>query len=115
MIRFNPWGSYPWENGKYSQNERATLEDNYEDDYGMYGLMGILLEALKDKLLEVERNGTVYSIPICNIERIFLSCGDCTIYLVENGHYYVSDLGTGELLVRTGEVIEVKYPEFRVV
>ena len=115
MTHFNQWHNYPWENGKYNQNERATLEDNYGDEYKMYSLIELLLEALSDRLLEVERKGTVYSIPICNIKEIYLSGKDCRIDLIKNGHYYVSNMGTDVMVVRTDEVIEVKHPIFKVV
>jgi len=115
MIRFNPWLSYPWENGKYSQNERATLEDNYKDEACMYSLMGKLLEALSDRLLEVERNGTIYDIPICNIKSIYLTCDDCDIKLIKNGHFYESELDEGGMKVRTAESIEVKRPKFKII
>jgi hypothetical protein len=115
MIRFNPWYSYPWGDGKYSQNERAFLEDKYMDDFRMYGLMEKMLEALSNRLLRIERNGTVYEIPICNIKELYCGTDDCTVYLVDDGYYYETDMGTHRLTVCDVECIEVKRPSFEIV
>ena len=115
MIRFNSWHSYPWEDGKYTQNERVTLEDNYGDNFRMYILMEKLLDALNDRLLRIERNGTVYEIPICNIKELYISTDDCTVYLIEDGYYYETDMDTHRLTVCDVECIEVKRPSFEIV
>lgn len=115
MISFNSWYSYPWEDGKYTQNERAILEDDYRDMFRMYGLMSVMLEALKDKLLHIERNNTAYDIPICNIKSIYCTTDDCRVDFVENGHYYETDLVTGVMKVSTCEQLEVKRPHFKII
>ena len=115
MIGFNKWFRYPWSNGRYTQNERAILEDDYRDMFRMYHLMSLLLEALQDKLLEIKRNGSIYHIPICNIKDIYLTTDDCRVEFVENGHYYETDISTSKMVVRTAESLEVKRPEFKIV
>ena len=115
MIRFNSWYSYPWENGKYTQNERARLGDKCEDDFRMYSLMGLMLEALSDRLLSITRNNTQYDVPICNIKEIYLTTDDCEIKFIENSHFYETDLNTNKMTARTLDSLEIKRPEFKII
>ena len=71
MIGFNRWFKYSRKHDYFKNGELAGLEDKYRDESSMYHFVGLLLEALKDKLLHIERNGTVYDIPIYNIEDIY--------------------------------------------
>lgn len=115
MIRFNHWNNYPWENGNFTQNERALLEDNYPEESCMYSLMELMLEALKDKVLQVERTGTRYDIPIKFIKQIYLTCDYCRIELIENKDTFETDLYTGEREKYLGDCIEHKRPEFKII
>lgn len=115
LIRFNSWYKYPWEDGKYTQNERAILEDDYRDEFRMYGLMELMLEALSDKLLSITRNNTQYDIPICNIKDIYLTTDDCKIKFTENGHFYETDLNTNTMTARTLDTLEIKRPQFKII
>ena len=113
MIGFNQWFKYSRKHDYFKNGELAGLEDKYRDDSSMYHFVSLLLEALKDKLLHIERNGTVYDIPICNIEDIYYWGGVCTIDFVENGHFYETEEGV--MTARTTDSLEIKYPEIKII